>query len=111
MTLPAFPKPSQVKKPPVAIRVLKDGREIINLLCKAGADEYQRRKRVAWEDQKGICAICHLRLNWGDTTGDHKQPRGMGGGARDDRQKNLAAVHWACNAKKGSQRSGFYDTP
>jgi hypothetical protein len=55
--IPAFPKPSQVKKPPVAVKVFRDGREVCNLLCRAGADEYQRRKRVAWEEQGHRCSI------------------------------------------------------
>jgi hypothetical protein len=109
--IPAFPKPSQIKKTKLAVKVFRDGREVCDQLTKAGRDEYTRRKRVAWEEQKGICAICHLRLNWADTTADHKTPRGMGGGARDDRQENLAAVHWVCNTERGSRRSGFYDAP
>ena len=100
------------KKPPKpAVKVFAGGREVCDQLTKAGRDEYTRRKRKAWEDQKGICAICHLRLNWADTTADHKQPRGMGGSTRDDRQENLAAVHWACNAEKGSKTHGYYDAP
>ena len=109
--IPAFPKPSQVKKVPVAVRVFRDGREVCNLNCKSGRDEYERRKRKAWEDQKGICAICNLHLAWRDTTADHIEPRKMGGGSRDDRQENLKAVHWACNTARGSQRSGFYGVP
>jgi 5-methylcytosine-specific restriction endonuclease McrA len=108
MNLPAFPKPSQVKKPPVAVRVFRGGREVCNHLIKAGRDEYERRKRKAWEDQKHICAICHKPLNWADTTADHIKVRGMGGGSRDDRQENLAAVHWTCNTQRGSRTKGFY---
>ena len=111
MNLPAFPKPSQIKKPKPAVKVMRDGREICQLNTKAGMDEYIRRKRVAWEDQKGICAICHLRLNWGDTTADHIKTRKMGGGERNDAQTNIAAVHWACNAKRGSKTHGFYGVP
>ena len=107
----AFPKPGQVKKEPVAVRVFKDGREVCNHLCKKGRDEYERRKRVKWEEQKGICAICKQKLNWADTTVDHITPRGMGGGSRDDRLEKIAAAHWACNADRGSKRNGFYDTP
>lgn len=100
------------KKPPKPMmKVFPDGREVLDLTTKAGSDEYQRRKRVAWEEQGKLCSICHLRLNWADSTVDHKVPRGMGGGKRDDRQPNIAAAHAVCNAKKGSQRSGFYDVP
>jgi 5-methylcytosine-specific restriction endonuclease McrA len=106
-----FPKPKDIKKVPEAVRVFRDGREVCNQLTKAGRDEYIRRKREAWEDQKGICAICHLRLNWADTTADHIKTRGMGGGKRDDSQKNLAAVHWKCNVERGSKQSGYYGVP
>jgi 5-methylcytosine-specific restriction endonuclease McrA len=107
----AFPKPKDIKKVKPAVKVMRDGREKCDLTTKGGRDEYERRKRKAWEDQKHICAICHKPLNWADTTADHKSPRGMGGGSRDDRQENLAAVHWGCNTQKGSRRSGFYDVP
>ena len=109
--IPAFPKPSQIKVAPVAVRVFRDGREVCNLLCKAGRDEYQRRKRVAWERQGKTCSICHKALRWADATVDHVRPRGMGAGSRDDRQENVAASHAVCNCAKGSQRSGFYDAP
>lgn len=97
-----------MKKEPVAVRVMKDGREICNHLCKAGRDEYERRKRFAWEQQNHICAICKQHLNWKDTTCDHIKLRKMGASERDDHQENLAAVHWKCNAERGSKRMGFY---
>lgn len=102
--IPAFPKPSQVRKKPEAVRVFRDGREVCNLLCKEGMDEYIRRKRVAWESQGKICPLCNQKLAWKDSTVDHKLPRGMGGGSRDDRQGNIQAVHGLCNSLKGSRR-------
>ena len=104
----AIARPSEMKKEPVAVKVFAGGREVCNHLCKAGRDEYERRKRKAWEDQNRICAICHKPLSWKDTTCDHKKPRKMGGSERDDRQENLAAVHWICNTERGSKRQGFY---
>lgn len=104
-----FPKPSQVKKEPEIEHVYRDGRTKLNQLTKAGRDEYERRKRVAWEEQKGICALCHQRLNWKDTTGDHRTPKGHGGSTHDDRQENIQAVHWECNIRKGSQRIADFD--
>ena len=106
-----FPKPKDIKKAPVAVRVFKDGREACNLLCKAGSDEYQRRKRVAWEAQGRLCGICKLPLRWADSTVDHIKPRKSGGSERDDRQENIAAAHAICNSQRGSRRSGFYDVP
>ena len=110
MTL-AFPKPKDCKKEPVAVKVMKDGREVCNMLTASGRTEYERRKRWAWDNQSHICGICKLHLNWGDTTVDHIKPRKSGGSERDDRQFNLSAVHWLCNSSRGSKRSGFYDVP
>ena len=105
--LPLFPKPSQVKKKREPIKVYPDGREVIDIKTKAGMDEYMRRKRVAWEEQKRICSLCHLPLKWADSSVDHKKPRGMGSGSRDDRQFNIAAAHHWCNAARGSKRTGY----
>jgi len=88
-----------------------DGREVCQLTAKKGMDVYLQRKRVAWEAQGRKCAICHEPLRWADSTVDHIRPRGMGGGARDDRQENIAAVHGLCNQERGSRRSGYYDVP
>jgi hypothetical protein len=107
---PMYPKPGQVKKKPESVRVLKDGREILNMLTKQGRDEYIRRRRVAWESQTEvvgkrtihICSICKQELLWKDATSDHKRSRGMGGGTRDDRQENIGAAHFLCNQQKGS---------
>ena len=101
--IPQFPKPCQMKKPKPAVKVFRDGREQCTD-TKPGRDEYQRRKRVAWEEQKGICPLCKLKLPWGESSIDHKLPRGMGAGRRDDRQGNIQAVHWWCNSAKGSKR-------
>ena len=116
MNLPAFPKPGQQKRKPKyldddGVFRYPDGREVCDLKSKKGSDEYQRRKRVAWEAQGRTCSICHLRLNWADSTVDHKEPRGMGGGSRDDRQENIAAAHATCNCEKGSKRIQFSDAP
>ena len=106
-----FPKPGQIKKQPEVEYVYADGRTKLNQNIKAGRDEYQRRKRVAWEQQGRKCSICKQPLRWADTTVDHKSPRGMGGGSIDDRQENIAAAHGVCNCAKGSKRTGFYDVP
>ena len=102
--IPAFPKPSQVKKPVEVEHVFRDGRTKINQLCKAGRDLYQKRKRIAWEKQGRLCSICHKPLPWKDSTVDHIAPRGMGAGSIDDRQENIAAAHAVCNCQKGSRR-------
>ena len=108
-SVPKFPKPGQVKQPKLAVKVFRDGREVCDLSIKAGLDEYIRRKRVAWEDQKHICPICHLQLFWKDAMTDHIKPRKMGSGSRDDRQQNIQAVHAICNSLKSSKRNFVLD--
>ena len=95
--------PRYYEAPKPAVKVYRDGREVCSETT-AGKAEYVRRRRVAWEDQKGICSICHLPVSWEEATSDHKNPRGMGGGSRDDRQENINAVHYRCNSEKGSRR-------
>lgn len=117
MTMPMFPKPGQVKQ---KRKYLDDdgvfrypnGREVCQLTSTKGREEYIRRKRVAWESQTivvnkrtiHVCSICGQELFWKDATVDHKNPRGMGGGSRDDRQQNIGAAHGLCNQQKGSKR-------
>ena len=84
--------------------IYSDGRQVCQNNT-AGNNEYRTRRRIAWNLQNGICAICHERLPWQQATTDHINPRKMGGSARDDRQENLAAVHWQCNSAKGSRRT------
>ena len=104
----AIPRPGEVKKEIEVEHVFRDGRTKINQLCKEGRDLYQQRKRDAWEKQGKLCSICHLHLNWADSTVDHIKVRGMGGGSRDDRQENIAAAHATCNSARGSKTHGFY---
>lgn len=105
----AIPRPGEMKKEVEVEHVFRDGRTKINQLCKEGRDLYQQRKRIAWEEQRRLCAICKLPLAWNISQVDHKAPRGMGGGKIDDRQENIQAVHPECNCLKGSRREGFYD--
>jgi hypothetical protein len=122
MNIPAFPKPSQIKKPPVAVKILKDGREICNLLTKSGRDEYTRRVRVMWERQGKRCCLesfvpgCPGRLALADATFEHQDGRGMSAGHRNDaiekdgRPYNGAAHGW-CNVRKSSVRINYNDVP
>jgi hypothetical protein len=118
MDLPLFPKPHQVKKPPVTVRVFKDGRENCNLLIKSGRHEYQQRKRTMWERQARVCCYygylecCPGKLNWSDTVFAHETPRGYGGSTRDDRieidgRRVNGAAHAQCNVAAGSRRIPF----
>lgn len=114
--LPAFPKPSQVRKQRPAVKVYPDGREVCDLSTKAGRDEYTHRKKVMWERQGRRCVLqisdqCKARQGrwpFDEITFDHEHGRGMAGGKRDDRidveGKCLnAAVCWWCNSLKSSQ--------
>ena len=112
------------KKPPKPMmKVFPDGREILNLKTKAGADEYQRRKLEMWDRQGKRCAlmitdICKQRQGrWpkNETTFDHFSGRGAGGSKRDDRiwidgNPVNAAVCGFCNSMRGSTRIPYINT-
>lgn len=114
-----FPKPGQVKKVQLAVKVFADGREVCNDKFKEGREEYVKRKRDMWERQgrrcclEGKCPTCPGKLLWTDTTFEHEAGRGMGGSKRDDRIEVLGkdgkmrwingAAHHFCNAWKMSR--------
>ena len=134
-----FPKPGQVKKVRPPLKVFLDGREILDLKTKAGADEYQRRKLAMWERQGSRCIlqitdICKQRKGrWpkDETTYDHFN--GRGAGKQDDRilvpilneegnpktgedgkplmKEQNAAVCWFCNSARGSRRIQYNSAP
>lgn len=119
-----WPKPKDQKDKPKkpAIRIFKDGREVCDLLTKAGRDEYFRRIRAMWERQGRRCSLegmvkeCPGYLSISEATFDHDEGRGHGGGHRDDRieipdakaeggmRKINSACHPLCNSLKGSVR-------
>ena len=67
--------------------------------------EMERVLRMKIRDQKGLCAICREEMSdIRDVVPDHQEPKGMGGGQRDDRPENIRAVHSRCNLEKGSRR-------
>ena len=90
------------KREPVAVRVLEDGREIINMLTAEGRNIYKGRKWIAWLKQGELCAICGRYVSWEECEADHIRPRSL---RRDDRQENIQAVHRRCNFLKGSQQN------
>lgn len=113
--IPAFPKPSQVKKKPDPVRIFRDGREVCNMLTTAGRNEYFRRIRVMWERQGKRCCLeglvdgCPGKLALSEATFEHQDGRGHGGGHRDDRIEKdgkpyNGAAHSKCNLLKGSRR-------
>ena len=90
------------KREPIAVRVLADGREIVNMLTTEGRNIYKGRKWIAWFEQDGICAICGKPVSWKECEADHIRPRSV---RHDDRQENIQAVHHDCNFRKGSQQN------
>ncbi len=114
----AIPRPGEMKKEQVAVRVMADGREVCNILCKAGMDEYMRRIRAMWERQNKRCCLeafvssCPGRLALADATYEHQDGRGHGGGHRDDRIEKdgkpyNGAAHRLCNSLKASRRIDY----
>lgn len=111
------------KKPPKPmVKVFPDGREILDLKTKAGADEYQRRKLKMWDRQGNRCAlqltdICKQRQGrWPKDEVQFDHERGRGAGKQDDRilvngvPQNAAVCGW-CNTAKGSRKIQYNDAP
>lgn len=103
-----------------------DGREVCNLLTKAGRDEYERRKRAMWERQGRRCCLeawvtgCPGKLKLADMVFEHQDGRGMNGGHRDDRIEKFnrktgrmepynGVAHAWCNTRKGSVRINYQE--
>lgn len=97
-----FAKPGKKKREPV--KTMRSGRQVCDLKTSAGKKEYKARLTLAWTKQKGRCALCGLPVALEEATNDHRVPRGLGGGSRDDRIENLQAAHLICNTQKGSKR-------
>lgn len=115
-----------MKKEQPAVRVMRDGREICNLLTKSGRDEYDHRKFAMRTRQNNRCCLegiipdCPGFLAKADTTFEHQDGRGSDGGHRDDRIERPdpktgemrpynGAAHWVCNSKKASVRINYSD--
>ena len=120
--VPAFPKPSQVKRELPHVKVFPDGREVCQTRLDhpegaEGRAEYKRRKKAMWERQKGICCLygflpeCPGKLLLKLATFEHED--GRGGGKRDDRISLPDGTwingvsHLMCNSLKGSRHIPF----
>ena len=113
----AIARPSEMKKEPVAVKVFAKGREVCNLLCKAGRDEYERRKDVMFNNQGRKCGLiispqCKERNGkWprNEIQFGHPHSRGMGSSKRDDRLEidgkpsQAMALCPFCNSMQGSR--------
>ena len=107
---------------------LTDGREICNLLTKAGRDEYFRRVRLMWERQGRRCCLekaigdCPGKLRLAEATFEHQDGRGMNASHRDDRIEKPdpltgemtpyhGVAHPWCNSRKGGIRIDYHEVP
>jgi hypothetical protein len=120
--VPAFPKPSQVKRELPHVKVFPGGREVCETRLDKpegaeGRAEYKRRKEAMWKRQKGICCLygflpeCPGKLEIKLATFEHEN--GRGGGKRDDRISLPDGTwingvsHLMCNSLKGSKHIPF----
>ena len=120
--VPAFPKPSQVKRELPHVKVFPGGREVCQTRLDhpegaEGRAEYKRRKEAMWKRQKGICCLygflpeCPGKLEIKLATFEHED--GRGGGKRDDRISLPDGTwingvsHLMCNSLKGSRHIPF----
>jgi hypothetical protein len=92
-----------------------EGRQVCTKTV-AGLREYRKRIEFMWERQDGLCALCGKPCRIAEATFDHEFGRGMGGGKRDDRlildgRPLNAAVHFWCNAEKGSKQVPYLIQP
>jgi hypothetical protein len=89
-----------------SVRKYPDGREVC---CSTpqGRAEYERRKWLMFERQKGLCCICFHEMRCLElVTFEHGAGRGMGSSHRDDRVDvpGNGAAHLFCNREKASKR-------
>jgi hypothetical protein len=104
--------PNPAQSPFSVVFVKRDGREICNMRCPEGKNEYRRRTMKMRERQGGRCCLemyapmCPGPLRVAEATFDHES--GRGGGKRDDRivlpdgTWINGAAHAICNVWKGS---------
>ena len=92
----AIPKPAS---PPKDRTRIHDDRTVLS------KKEYSKLKERIWIRDKGICQLCFKPItDKRDYELDHRNPRGLGGGKRNDMESNVQASHGRCNRKKGSKR-------
>lgn len=86
------------------VKVFRDGREECVYKSTSGRMEYQNRTWFVFQVYDRKCKLCGRDLPQSALTADHIQPRGNGGGWRDDRVSNLWPAHYFCNSRRGSRR-------
>ena len=68
----------------------------------AGRAEYQRRRELRWDMDRGICCLCGQFVPLNQATVEHPNGRGSGGGNRDDSVEAIRISHFFGNNAKGS---------
>lgn len=91
---------SAKRKAKGAVRIV-GGREICST-SPAGRAEYQRRRELRWDMDRGICVLCEQFCPLNQATTEHPGGRGMGGSKRDDSVQAIRIAHWFGNNAKGS---------
>jgi len=106
VTLPAFPKPSQLpKRRQPNPQVLDDGR----LVFRKPSKSWTAQRRKVWERDGRRCVQCHKPVNfdsgpdWSRAEIDHIKLRKAGGGFTDDSEENLRTLcsgPYGCHVKR-----------
>ena len=118
----SIPRPCEMKKETIPVKVFAGGREVCNLTCKDGRDEYERRKDAMFQRQGGICCLhgfiegCPGKLKRSEAVYEHETGRGHGSGHRDDRievngKRQNGVAHPICNLSKASRRINYNAVP
>ena len=88
---------------PEAVELKKGSRQICMNSTK-GRAEYANRRRFVWEVYGRVCWLCARPVFSDAVTSDHVDPRGMGGGSRNDAVDAIAPCCGECNSRRGSRR-------
>lgn len=76
------------------VRTLPDGRQICNQAA------WRATRPIVWGRDGRRCVRCGRSLLLRDAEIDHVNPRGLGGGKRDDRAANLQTLCHPCHRAK-----------
>ena len=68
----------------------------------AGRAEYQRRRELRHDLDRGICCLCGQFVPLSQCTVEHPGGRGMGGSKRNDSVEEIRIAHLFGNNMKGS---------
>ena len=75
-------------------RITKDGRLILS------PEAWSLQRKLVYERDGGRCRRCRKPILLSQAEIDHKRKRGMGGGTRDDRIRNLRTLCRDCHRER-----------